>query len=141
MKRILLLAPILALGSLGAFIATGVASATTTTSPSVLTCAGKTAVKPTSYVLACADGNSEFINIKWSSWSATGAHATATYRANTCEPSCVAGKFVNYPATVTFSKPQTTSHGSLFSAVAYTYSVSSTSTLPLTALGNVAGGA
>ena len=33
--------------------------------PSLLTCAGKTTIKPSSYVLACADANTYFDSIHW----------------------------------------------------------------------------
>ena len=102
--------------------------------PSVLTCAGTAIVRPTSYVLACADANTYFKAIKWTTWGATSATATATFVQNNCEPTCVAGRFEDYPATLKLSKPKSTKLGLLFSAISYTYKVSESTTLPLTKL-------
>ena len=105
-----------------------------TSTPSVLTCAGKVVVRPTSYVLACADANTYFNSIKWTTWGKTTATATATFVQNNCEPNCAAGKFIKYPATLKLSKPKSTKLGLLFSAISYTYETSESTTLPLTKL-------
>jgi hypothetical protein len=107
------------------------AAATGAAPPRVLTCAGKPVVKPSSYVLTCADAYTYFDQIHWASWGTASATATATYVENTCTPTCVAGRFVRYPATLTLSKPEKTKYGELFSAIHYTYSVSASTTLPL----------
>ena len=119
--------------------AAGAARPRATSTPSVLTCAGKAVQRPTTYVLACGDGNAEFISLHWTSWTATKASATGIFRENTCTPTCVAGKFVNRPATVSLSAVKSTHLGLLFSAVNYTYQVSASSTLPLTAIGQAGG--
>lgn len=107
---------------------------TKTSTPSVLTCAGKVVVRPTSYVLACADANTYFDSIKWTTWGRTTATATATFVQNNCEPNCAAGRFIKYPATLRLSKPESTKLGLLFSAISYTYETSESATLPLTKL-------
>jgi hypothetical protein len=142
MRRTLLLSAVLTAGFVGAVPLAAMAS-TSSSTPSVLTCAGKKAIKPTSYVIACADGNSELTSIKWTSWGTNTATGTATFHTNTCTPNCVAGKFVDYKATVTFSKPTKASSGLLFSKISYTYAKPTTTSqsLPLTALGQGGGGA
>lgn len=110
------------------------ASPSITQVPSVLTCAGKKAVKPANYVLACADANTYFSKIHWRSWGKTSASANATFVQDDCLPTCVQGKFVKYPATLTLSKPKATKLGLLFSVVNYSFTVSRSTTLPLAAL-------
>ena len=59
-------------------------------------------VRPGSFTLACADGNSSLTHLSWSSWTATSATGTGTQVINECVPYCAAGKFRSYPAKVTF---------------------------------------
>ena len=131
MRRLLLLVTVISVGFLGAAGASGVKRVTI---PSVLTCAGKVVIRPASYVLACADGNSYFDSIKWTTWGTTSATGAATFVENNCEPDCAAGKFIDYPATLRLSKPKSTKLGLLFGSVNYTYDVSESTTLPLTKL-------
>ena len=121
----------ISLSLVGAAGASQPASART---PSVLTCSGKVVMRPTSYVLACADANTYFDSIKWTTWGKTTATATATFVQNNCEPDCAAGKFISYPATLKLSKPKSTKLGLLFSTISYIYKTSESTTLPLTKL-------
>ncbi len=59
-------------------------------------------VRPGSFTLACADGNSSLTHLSWSSWTASSATGTGTQVINDCVPYCAAGKFRSYPARVTF---------------------------------------
>jgi hypothetical protein len=43
--------------------------------------------------------------MKWSSWSATQAVGTGTYKLNDCNPNCAAGVVSDVAAVVTFSQP------------------------------------
>ena len=113
------------------------ASSSSTQLPSVLTCAGKTAIKPSNYVLACADANTYFNSIHWTSWTKTSATASATFVQNNCVPTCAEGKFIKYPAKLTLSKPKPTKLGVLFSVIHYNFTVSRSTTLPLTTLSSV----
>lgn len=56
--------------------------------------------RPTSYVLACADGNEFLENLTWSSWGEATATATGTLVFNDCSPSCAEGKDIEVPAQV-----------------------------------------
>ncbi len=102
--------------------------------PSVLTCAGKTVVKPTNYVLACADAGTYFNSVHWTSWTKSLATATATFVQNNCTPTCAAGTFAKHPAKLTLSQPRATKLGVLFSNIHYSYTVSASTSLPLTTL-------
>ncbi len=134
----LVLVASLGLAALPAAVAsTAAASAAAATAPRVLACTGKAVVKPVRYVLTCADANTYFDDIHWTTWGSASAKATATYVENTCTPSCVAGHFMRYPGSLTLSKPEKTKYGLLFSVVRYSYVVSGSSTLPLKPLSAV----
>ena len=105
--------------------------------PAVLTCSGKTVVRPKSYVLACADANAYFNSMRWTSWGRTSAAATASFVQNNCAPTCADGKFITYPARIVLSRPRSTKLGLLFSTIRYSYTVSASTTLPLTRLSEV----
>lgn len=122
---------VVGVASFGALSGAPASAATKAAVPSVLTCAGKVVVKPTGYVLACADANTYFTSVHWRSWTSRSAVATATFVQNNCAPTCAAGKFIKYPAKLTLSRPKQTKLGLLFSVVRYSYTVSAASTLPL----------
>jgi len=137
MKR--LLGPVVIIGvALGGISGTSaLASYKSSTGPAipfVLTCGGKTVIKPSSYVLACADANTYFNSVHWTSWASNSATATATFVENNCAPTCAEGKFLKYPAKLVLSQPRSTKLGLLFSVVKYSYTVSASTTLPLTRL-------
>ena len=57
--------------------------------------------KPTSIVIACADGNYALLGLHWRRWGSATATATGTARVNDCVPYCARGHFHDYPVTVT----------------------------------------
>ncbi len=126
-KRHVIAVLIVVLAGAGAFVGVRLSSGTRTSAksprlPLVMQCTGKTQTEPTSYVLSCADYNSELLKIHWTSWTSRAATAKATYSFNDCTPYCAAGKFHSYPATVRLSSPRTTKSGLLFAEVSITYS-------------------
>jgi hypothetical protein len=58
-------------------------------------------VRPRSIILACADDNAYLAKIQWTSFGGQTAAGSGVYAANTCTPSCVAGKLKSYPITFT----------------------------------------
>ena len=54
-------------------------------------------VRPSSIILACADGNAAFTRLHWESFGGDTAHATGSYAFNDCTPTCVAGHVHSYP--------------------------------------------
>lgn len=62
------------------------------------------AYKPKSIVVTCADANFLVKRISWKSYGSKTAHGTGTASVNTCDPSCVAGKFKSYPVRVALSR-------------------------------------
>jgi len=69
----------------------------------VFDCPGQPAlVKPSTFIVTCADGNILFDKLSWTSWTPGLASATGTLIKNTCTPSCVAGHFRSYPVLVIF---------------------------------------
>lgn len=67
----------------------------------------KSQVRPNSIILACADDNAYISKIKWTTFGGPTATGPGVYAANTCTPSCVAGKLKSYPIsfTATNAKP------------------------------------
>jgi hypothetical protein len=55
---------------------------------------------PKSLVLACADANYGLVKLTWHAWGKRTATAKGTATANDCTPTCAAGHFHSYPATV-----------------------------------------
>jgi hypothetical protein len=51
------------------------------------------------------DGTAVLYQITWTTWSATKAVGTGTYKLDACNPSCAAGPVDPVPAVVTFSQP------------------------------------
>ena len=68
----------------------------------VFDCPGQTAplVRPTTFILTCADGNVALSKLSWSSWTPGLASAVGTLEENDCTPYCAAGHFHAYPAVV-----------------------------------------
>ncbi len=70
--------------------------------PSVVTCQGKTVVKPKQIVVTCADAGVVVKGIKWTSWTMNGAKGVGTLAWNTCLPkTCVDGIIEKYKVKVT----------------------------------------
>jgi hypothetical protein len=72
--------------------------------PVTVGCQGRAQARPSSMLLACADGNASLAGLRWASWRGT-AQATGTYLVNDCTPSCAAGSFHHFPARVTLADP------------------------------------
>jgi hypothetical protein len=78
----------------------------------VFDCPGQHAmVKPKSFVLACADGNSLFDKLTWTTWTSGLASAKGTLVQNDCTPYCAAGHFHRYPALVVLWGSKAIGHG------------------------------
>jgi len=58
---------------------------------------------PESFLLTCGDGGWYVYDIKWQSWGAKEARATAIYSENVCEPNCAEGYRVEAPVELTIS--------------------------------------
>jgi hypothetical protein len=68
--------------------------------PVLPTCAGKAAVKPSRFVVTCADAGVSATGLRWSRWTAREGVAKGTLVQNTCEPTCAAGRFTRTRVTV-----------------------------------------
>ena len=51
------------------------------------------------------DGTTILYRMRWTTWSATEAVGTGTYKVDACQPSCAAGPVYPVPAVITFSQP------------------------------------
>jgi hypothetical protein len=108
--------------------------ATTTTAPAgtglpgvVDDCSGpaptgtRTAVRPASIMIACADGGLRLEDLTWTSWTAKSADAHGVLLANDCTPDCAQGTFHRFAGTFELSNPEPSSRGVVFSEVTATY--------------------
>jgi hypothetical protein len=84
---------------------------------SVQACTGRAEVRPSTFTIACGDGNSYLTKLKWTAWGTSTAKASGTYTVNNCEPYCAAGKFISSKAAVTLSKPKTVKGRRLFTTL------------------------
>jgi hypothetical protein len=66
----------------------------------VLNCLGQAQVRPSSFILACADANDYLTKLSWTSWEPNLASAYGTQEENDCIPYCAAGHFHAYPVDV-----------------------------------------
>jgi hypothetical protein len=80
------------------------ASSTPSVRTVVFDCPGNTMplVRPRTFILTCADANSLFDKLTWTSWTPGLASAKGVYEENDCIPYCAAGHFHSYPVLVIF---------------------------------------
>ncbi|MFD5055001.1 hypothetical protein [Streptomyces tendae] len=76
-----------------------------TQDPVLLDCSGQPQIGPEAYVLACGDGNSRLVSVRWFRWDAQAAVGRGTNAVNDCDPYCAAGAFHSYPVTVRLDMP------------------------------------
>ncbi|MGX1274096.1 hypothetical protein [Streptomyces phaeoluteigriseus] len=74
--------------------------------PVLVDCLWHPKVRPADFILACGDGNSRVISLKWDHWNARSAKATGVNVVNDCKPYCAAGTFHAYPVVVRLDKAQ-----------------------------------
>ncbi len=60
--------------------------------------------KPTSITLACADAGIYIDKITWSTWGGRDSVGSGIFHMNSCEPSCVEGKFSSIPVNFSVSR-------------------------------------
>jgi hypothetical protein len=90
--------------------ATARAGTATTSQTVVFNCLNRAQVRPSSYVLTCADGNNYLSGLSYSSWTPAYAAASGKQTENDCIPSCAQGKFHSYPALVVFWRSEPVPH-------------------------------
>jgi hypothetical protein len=93
----------LAAGSAGATPAR-LAAQTISAQTVVFDCPGHPAplVRPSTFVISCADDGVYLNHLDWTSWTPNIASAVGKLEINSCSPSCVAGVFRAYPVLVIF---------------------------------------
>lgn len=69
----------------------------------LLDCIDEPVAEPSSYTVACADGNQSLVDLRWSDWGAQRASATGAVIANDCDPSCAEGSDVRAEVRVVAS--------------------------------------
>lgn len=71
----------------------------------VVNCDNKLQVRPSSFVLTCADANDALAGMHWVNW-ASEAFATGTEEINNCTPNCAEGTLISYPVLVALWRPE-----------------------------------
>ncbi|MDH6622458.1 hypothetical protein M2271_000245 [Streptomyces sp. LBL] len=69
-------------------------------------CFRKPHVRPAAFLLACGDGNSRLISLRWSHWGTGKAVAKGRNVVNDCDPYCAAGTFHSYRVVVRLDRPE-----------------------------------
>jgi len=91
-------------GAVAAFVTAAQAAPAAPAAPhpvTIISCSGKAQVKPSRYVLACADAGDYLTGMHWVSWKNV-AFGAGTERIHGCFPSCAASNvWYSYPVLVT----------------------------------------
>jgi hypothetical protein len=74
--------------------------------PVVVNCQSKDQIRPASFVLACADGNSALLHLNWQTWQQPSAYGSGTWLINDCVPNCAQGTDHKYPALLVLWRPK-----------------------------------
>jgi hypothetical protein len=92
----------------GGSAAAATAARPAASSPVLVSCTGQDQVRPSSFVLSCADGNWGIEHITWATWGSTAYAGTATVYMNDCDPYCASkhAKFYHFPALITAWRAQ-----------------------------------
>lgn len=97
-------------------------SAAASTKSGIITCRGNAVIEPRTFIITCADANTQLTKTHWSSWTSTGASGTTTFAMNLCTPYCAASPMSYFPNShVTLSAPVATKKGKLFSLMTVHY--------------------
>ncbi|MFF1835544.1 hypothetical protein ACFVXE_15245 [Streptomyces sp. NPDC058231] len=72
----------------------------------VVDCFSQPQVRPGTFLIACGDGNSILVKMRWSEWKQNVASGSGLNVVNDCLPYCAAGKFHSYPVTVRLDRPK-----------------------------------
>jgi hypothetical protein len=83
-------------------------------------CGFAPAVRPTIFVLACATGNDQLVNIHWSEWGGSVAIGTGEHWYNSCNPDCASSRtWITTAAGIKLSYVVPTSSGPIFRTLSY----------------------
>jgi hypothetical protein len=70
----------------------------------IVDCSRKPQVRPTEYVIECADANDQLTGMHWTTWGPGNAVGTGLESLNDCTPSCADGRPQSYAVSVVLSK-------------------------------------
>ena len=113
---------------LGLGVVLPLAAAVAASLPGVPTGSGATrmTVRPASIYLgdisgSTLSGDRADSPIQWQTWAGAGAVGHGIEKVNLCRPDCAAGRFGDYPVTITFSQPGQVEGRHLFRSFALRY--------------------
>jgi hypothetical protein len=72
-------------------------TATAASLPVVINCTMGHQVKPSTYILACADAGALITKMHWATWASQASFGSGTFSYRVCIPNCAAGKTVTFP--------------------------------------------
>lgn len=88
----------------------------------LVSCSGAAVFAPKTFIISCADANSELKATHWTSWTGSRARGTTTFGLNLCDPYCAASRISFFPGSkVALLDPVTTSKGPRFSKLVVSY--------------------
>jgi hypothetical protein len=79
----------------------------------LVNCQRRGVVLPSSYILACADGNDFLTGMSWVSWR-TVAYGSGVEVAKSCVPNCSASRFKRFPVLITLWRAKRRGHSGQF---------------------------
>jgi hypothetical protein len=113
-----------AYGSTPSTSGAGLSALSTLQRAGLLTCQGTVVTEPTSFIITCADANTQLTKTHWNSWTSTGARGTTRFAMNLCTPYCAASPMSYFAnSTVALSAPVKTKKGTLFSLMVVHYTL------------------
>ena len=79
----------------------------------LVNCQRRGVVLPSSFILACADGNDFLTGMRWVSWRNV-AYGSGVEMAKSCVPSCSASRFKRFPVLITLWRAKRRGHSEQF---------------------------
>ncbi|HEV2426712.1 MAG TPA: hypothetical protein VGS61_00665 [Acidimicrobiales bacterium] len=79
--------------------------------PTGVGCEANAHVRPAQVILSCADDNSYFGSIHWTTWTAASATGTGQFMLNSCTPNCATSRVVDRGAVRLVASDPTSSAG------------------------------
>jgi hypothetical protein len=73
--------------------------------PVLVNCEGAHVVRPSQFVIACADGGIRLSHLSWQTWGST-AYGGGTFVENDCVPNCAEGTYYYFPVLTVLWRPQ-----------------------------------
>jgi hypothetical protein len=84
-------------------------------------CLNRLVVRPTTFVVTCADDTFQLRQLQWTGWGETFTAARGQASVNDCVPSCAAGHFHSYPVIVAVAGRQSCGRRTAYRTLTYAF--------------------